>query len=157
MFICFVNFLNSTQDVLKSGQFLSVMNILMQLRKVCNHPNLFETRPIYSPFRVLDFYLSYPLPRLISELSHPFLVFCPTSKGGRGLMGSTSAQTNPDLDWLDKAGMIHRLLGQSMNLAEMARDLPGFIDRRCRQLFAHKQLITMVDSNDLIDDGRFYF
>lgn len=29
---------------------MGVMNILMQLRKVCNHPNLFEPRPIISSF-----------------------------------------------------------------------------------------------------------
>lgn len=29
---------------------MSVINILMQLRKVCNHPNLFDPRPIQSPF-----------------------------------------------------------------------------------------------------------
>ena len=32
---------------------LSVINILMQLRKVCNHPNLFEVRPIISPFQMI--------------------------------------------------------------------------------------------------------
>lgn len=31
---------------------MSVINILMQLRKVCNHPNMFEPRPIVSPFRM---------------------------------------------------------------------------------------------------------
>lgn len=29
---------------------MSVLNIVMQLRKCCNHPNLFEPRPILSPF-----------------------------------------------------------------------------------------------------------
>lgn len=29
---------------------MSVINILMQLRKVCNHPDLFDPRPITSPF-----------------------------------------------------------------------------------------------------------
>ncbi len=29
---------------------MSVINVLMQLRKVCNHPNLFEARPTLSPF-----------------------------------------------------------------------------------------------------------
>uniref|UniRef100_K3WQJ0 Uncharacterized protein n=1 Tax=Globisporangium ultimum (strain ATCC 200006 / CBS 805.95 / DAOM BR144) TaxID=431595 RepID=K3WQJ0_GLOUD len=32
------------------GNFMSMMNVLMQLRKVCNHPDLFEPRPIASPF-----------------------------------------------------------------------------------------------------------
>ncbi|PIK53751.1 putative helicase domino isoform X4 [Apostichopus japonicus] len=38
------------QKTLKTGQFLSVINVLMQLRKVCNHPDLFEMRPSISPF-----------------------------------------------------------------------------------------------------------
>ncbi|XP_028989609.1 helicase SRCAP isoform X2 [Betta splendens] len=40
----------STRETLASGHFMSVINILMQLRKVCNHPNLFDPRPISSPF-----------------------------------------------------------------------------------------------------------
>lgn len=39
-----------TKETLKTGQFLSVINVLMQLRKVCNHPDLFEMRPSISPF-----------------------------------------------------------------------------------------------------------
>ncbi|XP_030256972.1 helicase SRCAP isoform X4 [Sparus aurata] len=40
----------STRETLASGHFMSVINILMQLRKVCNHPNLFDPRPVHSPF-----------------------------------------------------------------------------------------------------------
>ncbi|XP_071754605.2 uncharacterized protein srcap isoform X1 [Centroberyx gerrardi] len=40
----------STRETLASGHFMSVINILMQLRKVCNHPNLFDPRPIHSAF-----------------------------------------------------------------------------------------------------------
>ena len=39
-----------TKETLESGNLLSVINVLMQLRKVCNHPNLFEPRPTVSPF-----------------------------------------------------------------------------------------------------------
>lgn len=39
-----------TQDDLKSGVYQKVANILMQLRKVCNHPDLFEVRPIVTSF-----------------------------------------------------------------------------------------------------------
>ncbi|XP_022917364.2 helicase domino isoform X2 [Onthophagus taurus] len=39
-----------TRETLASGNLLSVINVLMQLRKVCNHPNLFEVRPTISPF-----------------------------------------------------------------------------------------------------------
>ncbi|XP_054168303.1 helicase domino-like isoform X2 [Oppia nitens] len=42
--------LRKTKETLMSGNFLSVINILMQLRKVCNHPNLFDPRPTVSPF-----------------------------------------------------------------------------------------------------------
>lgn len=41
-----------TRETLASGNLLSVINVLMQLRKVCNHPNMFETRPTVSPFRM---------------------------------------------------------------------------------------------------------
>ncbi len=37
---------------------MSVINVLMQLRKVCNHPDLFEARPIFSPLQLegINFY-----------------------------------------------------------------------------------------------------
>lgn len=39
-----------TKETLASGSYLSIINCLMQLRKVCNHPDLFETRPISTSF-----------------------------------------------------------------------------------------------------------
>lgn len=39
-----------TKETLASGNYLSIINALMQLRKVCNHPDLFETRPINTSF-----------------------------------------------------------------------------------------------------------
>ncbi|GLJ18606.1 hypothetical protein SUGI_0331380 [Cryptomeria japonica] len=41
---------SETQATLASGNFLGLINVLMQLRKVCNHPDLFEGRPIISSF-----------------------------------------------------------------------------------------------------------
>jgi len=41
-----------TKETLATGHFMSVINILMQLRKVCNHPDLFDPRPTISPFRM---------------------------------------------------------------------------------------------------------
>ncbi|EEC16922.1 E1A-binding protein p400, putative, partial [Ixodes scapularis] len=41
-----------TKETLATGNFMSVINVLMQLRKVCNHPNMFEPRPIVSPYRM---------------------------------------------------------------------------------------------------------
>lgn len=45
-------YFNRTKETLASGNLLSVINVLMQLRKVCNHPNLFEVRPTVSPFQM---------------------------------------------------------------------------------------------------------
>ena len=39
-----------TKEILASGNFLSILSCLMQLRKVCNHPDLFEVRPILTSF-----------------------------------------------------------------------------------------------------------
>lgn len=41
-----------TRDALQSGVYQKIANILMQLRKVCNHPDLFEVRPIVTSFAV---------------------------------------------------------------------------------------------------------
>jgi E1A-binding protein p400 len=44
---------------------LSVLNVLMQLRKVCNHPNLFEPRPVEAPF--VQRQLCVDLPALVFD------------------------------------------------------------------------------------------
>jgi SNF2 family DNA or RNA helicase len=42
---------SSTRSALqKGGNYMGMMNVLMQLRKVCNHPDLFEPRSIITPF-----------------------------------------------------------------------------------------------------------
>ncbi|KAF4778041.1 SNF2 family domain-containing protein [Colletotrichum scovillei] len=41
-----------TRETLSSGNYLSIINCLMQLRKVCNHPDLFVDRPIMTSFRM---------------------------------------------------------------------------------------------------------
>ncbi|KAJ8905906.1 hypothetical protein NDN08_002409 [Rhodosorus marinus] len=55
-----------TQETLNSGNFLGVMNVLMQLRKVCNHPDLFEGRPIVSPLHLEP--LEYTIPAMIGNV-----------------------------------------------------------------------------------------
>ncbi len=41
-----------TRKTLTSGNYMSIINCLMQLRKVCNHPDLFVDRPIMTSFRM---------------------------------------------------------------------------------------------------------
>lgn len=55
---------NRTQRTLQEADFFSIMNVLMQLRKVCNHPDLFEARQIESPF-FLPEKIAYHCPRLV--------------------------------------------------------------------------------------------
>ncbi len=50
----------ATQTKLASGNLLEIINVLMQLRKVCNHPDLFEERPIVSPFDCIPVTLALP-------------------------------------------------------------------------------------------------
>jgi helicase SWR1 len=51
-----------TKETLLSGNFLSIINCLMQLRKVCNHPDLFEVRPVVT---------SYVLPKSVAQSFKP--------------------------------------------------------------------------------------
>ncbi|MCJ1272865.1 swr1 complex component [Puttea exsequens] len=46
--------LRDTRQKLISGNAHSIMSVLLKLRKVCNHPDLFETRPISTSFAMLD-------------------------------------------------------------------------------------------------------
>ncbi|XP_020713427.2 helicase domino isoform X2 [Ceratitis capitata] len=55
-----------TKETLQTGNLLSVINILMQLRKVCNHPNMFEVRPTISPFQMEA--ITYEAPRIVYDL-----------------------------------------------------------------------------------------
>ena len=59
---------SSTRNAMsKKGSFLGMMNVLMQLRKVCNHPDLFEPRPIISSFDFPSLEMYIPSCTLIQE------------------------------------------------------------------------------------------
>ena len=67
----------STRDVIEQGHYMSVINILMQLRKVCNHPDLFESRSIVSPWSMPSKSFSYVIPKFIQriDLKNPYFAF----------------------------------------------------------------------------------
>ncbi|KAJ5807534.1 SNF2-related protein [Penicillium robsamsonii] len=81
-----------TKETLASGNFLSIIHCLMQLRKVCNHPDLFETRPISTSFAMprsvaMDFNTKESLVRRRLLFEHPltkidldFLNLAPVSR-----------------------------------------------------------------------------
>ena len=67
----------STRDIIQQGHYISVINIIMQLRKVCNHPDLFESRSAISPFFFQKQLIQYEIPKLVVDLNfkNPYLFF----------------------------------------------------------------------------------
>ena len=67
IFLCVEDFMRTdrTKKILSNGDFMGMMNIVMQLRKVCNHPDLFEGRAIRSPFTLSP--LRYTVPSLVAN------------------------------------------------------------------------------------------
>ncbi|XP_004953500.1 protein PHOTOPERIOD-INDEPENDENT EARLY FLOWERING 1 isoform X4 [Setaria italica] len=63
---------SETQTTLASGNYFGMISIIMQLRKVCNHPDLFEGRPIISSFDMagINMHLSYSVCMLLDK--NPF-------------------------------------------------------------------------------------
>lgn len=63
---------SETQATLASANFIGMLNVIMQLRKVCNHPDLFEGRPIISSFDMpgIEMQLSFNVCSILS--SGPF-------------------------------------------------------------------------------------
>lgn len=69
---------NDTRNTLASGNYLSIINCLMQLRKVCNHPDLFVDRPIMTSFRMRKSVTAdYEAP--VRAVQHSFLAESPMS------------------------------------------------------------------------------
>jgi helicase SWR1 len=65
---------NSTvKSHLQSGNYLGMMNALMQLRKVCNHPDLIEPRPIVTPVFFERLYYQVPYILHIRRASSPWI------------------------------------------------------------------------------------
>jgi SNF2 family DNA or RNA helicase len=58
---------SSTRQALQQGaNFMGMMNVLMQLRKVCNHPDLFEPRSVVTPLVVDP--IVYPMASCVIEM-----------------------------------------------------------------------------------------
>jgi SNF2 family DNA or RNA helicase len=53
-----------TQNTLKKNDYFSIMNVLMQLRKVCNHPDLFDSRDYDSSLLSL-FNIYFVIPSIV--------------------------------------------------------------------------------------------
>lgn len=69
----FINKENTKRSMQKQD-FLGLMNILMQLKKVCNHPDLFEPRHVESPVLFPEIKLLLSAIILINGLKHSWSV-----------------------------------------------------------------------------------
>lgn len=89
--------MTKTRETLASGNYLSIIDCLMQLRKVCNHPDLFETRPVttsftmrtpvIADFEVKDFLVRRRLlARWDEKVNLDFLCLAPISNEGRSVL-----------------------------------------------------------------------
>ena len=87
---------SSTRVALKKGgNFMGMMNVLMQLRKVCNHPDLFEPRSVITPFVLPAISMTAPL--FVCEAKNPSSIM---SNLSRQLMEPlwTGSQGLPSID-----------------------------------------------------------
>lgn len=62
---------STTAAALASGKAADIFGVLMSLRKICNHPDLFEERAIQSPFNQPA--ITYTLPTLACQPGHDLL------------------------------------------------------------------------------------
>ncbi|XP_055801077.1 protein PHOTOPERIOD-INDEPENDENT EARLY FLOWERING 1 isoform X1 [Solanum dulcamara] len=74
---------SETQATLASSNFFGMISVIMQLRKVCNHPDLFEGRPIVSSFDMsgIDMHLSSSICSMLSPG-----IFSTVNLGALGLL-----------------------------------------------------------------------
>lgn len=116
-----------TRETLSSGNFLSIINCLMQLRKVCNHPDLFEVRPIVT---------SYAIPKTVTN---SFKSYDATV---RKLLS----------DVTDEKSISFPVLNLDVSNKE---DMNYFAAQSCDRLKTNKKLEEQIAELDkLIEDGR---
>ncbi|EGW33014.1 uncharacterized protein SPAPADRAFT_70946 [Spathaspora passalidarum NRRL Y-27907] len=114
-----------TKETLASGNFLSIINCLMQLRKVCNHPDLFEVRPIVT---------SFAMPRSVSSFYQPTLQLVNKQ--------------------LDKSNYKETINFNVLNLDITTRDnLNYFVCQSCDRLQSSKELEEQITQLNKLQNG----
>ena len=58
---------SDTKANLGSGNYMHIINVLMQLRKVCNHPNLFAEPDVQAPLVLSDYPMRLTVPAIVYE------------------------------------------------------------------------------------------
>ena len=157
--------LSTTRDTLSSGNYLSIINALMQLRKVCNHPDLFETRPIMTSLAIprsepkewaphehsVRRLLNDPV--ATSKLDLDFMQLCPISResiSANEVMERTRLFTSSNADFLQ----IREVQRQqaSHTTAYSGRDIPTVLSSL--KNIRKTQLLDEFDRTMYIDTYR---
>ncbi|CAG8727799.1 11829_t:CDS:2, partial [Dentiscutata erythropus] len=150
-----------TKETLQSGNFLSIINCLMQLRKVCNHPDLFEVRPIRTSFAmsksaIADYEVKEFLVRrrllqdsdAFKKLNLDFMNFIPSHFENNldRLIANEWEILNPDKKFLDKIIENRNLTFQKpmtyCSLAEFGRAMEHHTRLKTRQRWDHLRYIN---------------
>jgi helicase SWR1 len=156
---------SQTKETLGSGHFLSIINCLMQLRKVCNHPDLFEVRPIVTSFAMsksvaTDYEVKELLVRKRLLMEEPLGRIDWSSltiiKPDREL--STSALASTELMKLDAASQLSSLhpLPSAIDLSvEPPRDTKSIAGwKRYLEWSEHRDSIGRLDRMAIINTQR---
>ena len=118
-----------TKKTLASGNYMSIINCLMSLRKVCNHPDLFETRQIVT---------SFAMPKsVVAEYEiRDFLV--------RKRLLAEDSSKQLDIDFLNLRLCSHENISSIEAL-------------RCQELSASKQLDNLIETKTRLLKPRSQF
>ncbi|RCN40765.1 protein, SNF2 family [Ancylostoma caninum] len=159
----------STRDNLKSGNMLSVLNIVMQLRKCCNHPNLFEPRAVQSPLCLHQ--LRFTCPGLLLDLDEKEfgrdLPECfdlrkrfsgvSSATVGRTPLVEELAKTNDTRPPVVEGFRLHRPIasGASIPSAAHSSEMASVVDVSAAELqragFAQNEMVLVVRDGDDIE------
>ncbi|EPB65034.1 hypothetical protein ANCCEY_15903, partial [Ancylostoma ceylanicum] len=158
-----------TRDNLKSGNMLSVLNIVMQLRKCCNHPNLFEPRAVQSPLCLHQ--LRFTCPGLLLDLDEKEfgrdLPECfdlrkrfsgvSSATVGRTPLVEELAKTNETRPPVVEGFRLHRPIasGASIPSAAHSSEMASVVDVSAAELqragFAQNEMVLVVRDGDDIE------
>lgn len=149
---------SSTRTALKkSGNFMGMMNVLMQLRKVCNHPDLFEPRSIVTPFVLQPLSLSAPVcvtqvratSSALRNVSERLL--CPLWSGSQGLPSLNAALRHDFIESLSLRGLFHDIkenIAKSCNPDDVNDSLLSLLNEK-KQARAQRRSESVAFLNDL--------
>jgi len=122
---------SSTRVALKKGgNFMGMMNVLMQLRKVCNHPDLFEPRSVITPFILPP--LSVTVPSFICEVTYPSSVLDAVSQqllepvwtGSQGLPSFDAALRQDSVEAEELRGLCAPVPLAELSDSDPSKDCP---------------------------------